>query len=186
MDACGGAVSIIVCLAYFLFTLATRPVLTELWFWFNFLSTLVLKIWTQCQITLIFCGPSLQFVVIKSAREHWKVPVNIRKLISKFIKICPWTSKSAREHLRYLCPWTPQKCPWKRPKKCPWTHSVAREHSQKVPVNAKKCPWNLLKKWRSRALLMFTGEKKNTELNIRYRGPIIPFLEVVLFWYFWI
>ena len=118
-----------------------------------------MKIWTQCQITLIFCGPSLQFVVIKSAREHWKVPVNIRKLISKFIKICPWTSKSAREHLRYFCPWTPQKCPWKRPKKCPWTHSVAREHSQKVPVNAKKCPWNLLKKWRSQALSMFTGEK---------------------------
>ena len=32
---------------------------------------------------------------------------------------------------------------------------------KKVPVNAKKYPWTLRKNWRSRALLRFTGEKKN-------------------------
>ena len=39
---------------------------------------------------------------------------------------------------------------------------------KKVPVNAKKYPWTLRKNWRSRALLRFTGEKKNAALNSIY------------------
>ena len=81
-------------------------------------------------------------VNLKSAREHFHKNCRIWAFTGTFYaftdtffllipKNCPWTAKCTREHFKILCPWTTEKCPWKRPKKCPWTQPLTREPSEK-------------------------------------------------------
>ena len=95
------------------------------------------------------------YFTAKSARERCKCPW-------KHVKICPWTSKSARKKLRFFCPWTPKSARENDLKSARERTLLPVNFHQKVPMNAKKCPWNMLKKSGSRALLRVTGKKKNT------------------------
>ena len=118
-----------------------------------------------------------------SARENLKCPW-------KNLEKCPWKAKSLRENFfeftrvkkKYvyvkksssyprqnwnktplLHPWKQKSYPWKNLEKCPWKTSTVRE---KVCVKKKSRPWKNLKKgqkWLSRALLIFTGKKENTD-----------------------
>ena len=115
-----------------------------------------------------------------------KVPVNIfNKKCPWTWEICPWTCEKAAKTQKiqhFYVFWgkstrEPRKVPVKFFQNwCPWTMKSAREKGQKsaregmhlrvnfpekVPVNAKKCPWKFSKKRRSRALLRFTGKKKH-------------------------
>ena len=114
-------------------------------------------------------------VNLKSAREHfhkicrsWAFTGTFYVFTGTFFllipKNCPWTAKSTREHFKILCPWTTEKCPWKRPKKCPWTQPVTREPSEQSARERKIVPVKIFQNRGSRALLRFTG-KKNTDLN---------------------
>ena len=106
------------------------------------------------------------FFFAKSAREPCKCPW-------KHVKICPWTSKSVREHSIFFA-----REPQKRAREN--VQKIARERNHlpvnfpwKVPVNQKKCPWTSSKKQGSRALLMLTGEKKTLSVSLYIIYPII-------------
>ena len=110
-------------------------------------------------------------VNFKNAREHfhkncwiWAFTGTFYVFTGTFFllipKNCPWTAKCTREHFKILCPWTTEKCPWKRPKMCPWTQPLTREPSEQSARERKNMPVNIFQKPRFTGTFEVHGGKK--------------------------